>query len=376
HSKGKIISKGDKYFDEVHNLKIQRFPVDYKVELDEILAELKKNPLFSTLQLSDDALNNYLKNGPYLPTLIDDLQNSPKKYDLIHTTFYPYFNNVIALMIGKKLKIPIIITPFFHFSNPRYENHNLMEILPKFDSIIACTPSEKTHLMNTLAISTNKIHIIPMGVDYSYYSNPINYSFKATYFPKKEQKYNMILFCGYKNYEKGAISILKAIPYILRKIKKIYFVFIGPPTQAFNREFSKVQKIKNTKIINLTPDNLTGYFDKKKIAAFQETDIFVMPSRSDAFGIAFLEAWAAGKPVIGADIGATPEVINKGIDGLIVAFDNPQALANHIINLLKKSRLRKKFGKAGQSKVLDHYTWDKIAEQTFILYQNLISDLK
>ena len=59
---------------------------------------------------------------------------------------------------------------------------------------------------------------------------------------------------------------------------------------------------------------MTGYYDKKKIAAFKEADLYLMPSRSDAFGISFLEAWSAGKPVIGARIGATPEVIRENID--------------------------------------------------------------
>ncbi len=67
-----------------------------------------------------------------------------------------------------------------------------------------------------------------------------------------------------------------------------------------------------------------------------------MPSRSDAFGIAFLEAWAAGKPVIGANIGATPEVIRNGIDGFLVEFDNPRDIAEKVVKLLKTKPPTKK----------------------------------
>ena len=80
---------------------------------------------------------------------------------------------------------------------------------------------------------------------------------------------------------------------------------------------------------------------EKKIAAFNETDVFLMPSRSDAFGIAYLEAWASGKPVIGANIGATPEVIRDKIDGLFVEFDDYLDIADKVVMLLKKKRLRK-----------------------------------
>ncbi|MHA1150024.1 MAG: glycosyltransferase family 4 protein [Promethearchaeota archaeon] len=370
---GKTISVGNKFFYRVNSLKINRFPVSYIFEITEIINNIKHNSIFQTLDLSDDCIISYINNGPYLPDLLDYFHTNTVQYDLIHTTFYPYFNNLIALYLSRLLEIPVVITPFFHFSNPRYNNLNLMEILKEFDSIIACTNSEKIFLTNKLSIKETKISVIPMGVDYNKFNTPSLYSFKKKYFKIKEQNYKMILFCGYKNYEKGAISILKAIPKILKKIKNIYFVFIGPPTQAFNRELSKVQKVDNAKIINLTPDNLTGYFDRKKIAAFQETDIFIMPSRSDAFGIAFLEAWAAGKPVIGANIGATPEVISSGKDGILVEFDNPEDLAFQIIKLIKKSKLRKRLGRTGQNKVFNHFTWDKITEKTHNLYKQIIN---
>ena len=243
--------------------------------------------------------------------------------------------------------------------------------------LIACTNLEKKYLINKVGIPDEKIKVIPMGVDYKRFE--INnkesvkyYNFKEKFFRKKEKKYQLVLYCGYKNHEKGTISILKAIPYILDKIRKIYFVFIGPSTMAYNREFSKIQKLTSAKIINFTPDNLTGYFDKKKISAFQEADIFIMPSRSDAFGIAYLEAWAAGKPVIGANIGATPEVIRDNIDGFLVEYDNPTDIAEKVVKLLKNKRLRKRFGAAGKGKVIQNYTWEIVAEKTHRTYQQFI----
>jgi len=129
------------------------------------------------------------------------------------------------------------------------------------------------------------------------------------------------------------------------------------------------------RIINFTPDNLTGYFDKKKLTAFKEADIYLMPSRSDAFGISFLEAWSAGKPVIGARIGATPEVIRENIDGLLVEFDNPEDIAEKVIHLLKSKRLRKSYGTAGQFKVSQKNTWDIVAKETHNMYKNLIKKI-
>jgi len=376
-STGKIIDKKNKYYNKVNNIKIQRYKIEYNINYNDALKFLINLSKEIGLDISQNCIKKLLLKGPYIPELIQSYFYSDKKYDLIHTTFYPYFNILISLFIGKALDIPVIITPFYHFANPKYNDPDLMEILRYFDIIIACTNKEKEFLRNSLNIADNKIRVIPMGVDYQSFNQPYSkkqkkYFFKEKFFRPKEKNYKMVLFCGYKNYEKGALSILKAIPLIIEKFKKVYFVFIGPSTKAFNRELSKVLKIKNSRIINFTPENLTGYFDRKKISAFQETNVFVMPSRSDAFGIAYLEAWSAGKPVIGAKIGATPEVIDDNKDGFLVEFDNPKDIAEKVLITLKHPRLAKKMGKNGNIKVLNNYTWEIIAKKTHELYRELL----
>lgn len=376
--KGKVIKKNERYFNFVNNLRINRFSITYNDALNDKVKKIKAIPAYKKLDISDKSLKAYLEKGPYLYDLIEYfLNNGNLQYDLVHSTFYPYFNLIISLILGKLINIPTICTPFFHFSNPRYNKFELSSVLKKFDILIACTNIEKKKLVNLLNIPEKIIEVIPMGVDYKKFSqNPRSnneiYSFKQNFFKANEKKYKMLLFCGYKNYEKGAISILKAIPFITKQYKKIYFVFIGPSTIAFNRELYKIKKIKDIRIINFSPENLTGYYDKKKIAAFRETDLYVMPSRSDAFGIAFLEAWASGKPVIGANIGATPEVIRENIDGLLVEFDNPIDIADKVLSLLKKTRLKKNLGTQGKRKVIKNNSWEVIAKKTNEVYQKLI----
>lgn len=380
--KGKIIEKNNKFFEKVNNLSIKRFPIKYGISYEEKVRILKEIKAYNSLNLSDMCLKKYLENGPYNVELFEYfLKQENYNYDLIHATFFPYFNLIISLMVGKLINKPTVCTPFFHFSNPRYLNPNLMEVLKKFDLLIACTNLEKRSLMNELKISEEKIKVIPMGVDYNIFKNVGNvkhndFTFKEKFFKTREKKYKMVLFCGYKNYEKGSISILKAIPYVLDKIKKVYFVFIGPSTMAFNRELSQIRKLKNARIINLTPDNLDGYYDKKKMMAFKEADVYLMPSRSDAFGIAFLEAWAMGKPVIGAKIGATPEVIRENVDGFLVEFDNPKEISEKVFKLLKNRKLKRKFGLAGKAKVAQNYTWDIVAKKTREIYQETIKNYK
>lgn len=375
--RGRTIKKNEKYYDKVNNMVINRFPIDYDNKIARKIQFLRQIEIFNELNLSDNTLKNFLKNGPYLPGLINFFIKKQIDYDLIHTTYYPYFNLIIALIIGKKIDKPTVCTPFFHFSNPRYMDNDLIEVLNKFNYLIACTNIEKRELLKKTNLKEKYIKVIPMGVDYKIFDSfcqriPTKINFKKMFFKSGEKHYKMVLFCGYKNYEKGALSILKALPLIYKRFKKVYFVFIGPPTKAFNAELSKIRKNKNIRIINLTPNNLNGYFDKKKISAFKQADVFLMPSRSDAFGIAFLEAWASSTPVIGANIGATPEVIENNRDGLLVEFDNVNDIVEKVLLLLENSKLKNILGKNGNKKVKNTFTWEKIAKKTYQFYQKLI----
>jgi len=224
---GKIIKPGEKYYDNVNNLKITRFPVKYNVSLNDKLKVIQKFTSYKELELPEECLAEYLRNGPYLETLLEDLAHFPKvSFDLIHTSFFPYFNTILTLMLGNLTNKPTVCTPFFHFSNPRYLNKNYFEPLQKFDKIIACTNLEKKILSEKLSIPEEKIKVIPMGVNYKKFilprkQTPKRFKFKQKYFKQNEKNYRMVLFCGYKNYEKGALSILKAIPYILKKYRKV-----------------------------------------------------------------------------------------------------------------------------------------------------------
>jgi len=121
---------------------------------------------------------------------------------------------------------------------------------------------------------------------------------------------------------------------------------------------------------------LNGVYDPKKIAAFQWADIYCMPSRSDAYGIAYLEAWAAKKPVIAADNPQMREVVTPEKDGLLVPFDNIEELKTAIERLLHDPRLRSNMGMNGFKRVQNENTWEIITRKTYEIYQDLIATHK
>jgi glycosyltransferase involved in cell wall biosynthesis len=105
-------------------------------------------------------------------------------------------------------------------------------------------------------------------------------------------------------------------------------------------------------------------------------DVFAYPSGYESFGIAYLEAWASGKPVIGCRRGAVPSVIEAGRDGLLIDYQDEDMLAEAIIMLLKNPDWACDLGEAGKRKVLMHYTWPKVASRFREVYCEALRERK
>ena len=93
---------------------------------------------------------------------------------------------------------------------------------------------------------------------------------------------------------------------------------------------------------------------------YARADIFVFPTRWDTFGIAAIEAMAAGLPIIASDLNALPEIVLHGDSGLLVPQDDAAALAHAIDHLGQNPELRRKMGAEGR----------RLAEHRFDLSQN------
>jgi glycosyltransferase involved in cell wall biosynthesis len=108
-----------------------------------------------------------------------------------------------------------------------------------------------------------------------------------------------------------------------------------------------------------------------------QLDILVLPSRTSAnwkeqFGRILVEAMACEVTVIGSDSGEIPNVIGEA--GLIFAEDNVEELYNHLLTLLKDDILRRRLGRLGRERVLNHYTQEQIAAKTVDVYREMMAD--
>ncbi|MHA1267115.1 MAG: glycosyltransferase family 4 protein [Candidatus Helarchaeota archaeon] len=363
---GKIVKRAK---DLVNDVPISRAPILYYPGINVFLKGMyvpykKLINFFGDNNIFPFNYYTIMLNGPFIPQLFWQLIQA--RPSLIHSVSMPHATNLFALLAGKVLKVPIVCTPFYHISNPRYHHLPYLKFLNKFHRILACSNRERLYLIKN-GISREKIKCIHMGIHPEKYKKGNGRTFRTQFNIDNNEK--LILFCGYKNFEKGAITLLQSIKYVVKSYPHCKFVFIGPSTKAFNITKRKLRSFRQY-ILNL---GVVPYYARIKLDAFVAQDVFVMPSRTDAYGIAFLEAWINKKPVIGANIGATPEIIQHESDGLLVPFNSPRELANAIIRLLTKEEESQQFGEAGYQKARE-LTWTKVARQIENIYQEVLDN--
>lgn len=101
-------------------------------------------------------------------------------------------------------------------------------------------------------------------------------------------------------------------------------------------------------------------------------DIYVQPSRQEAFGLAILEAMAAGLPVVATAVGGIPELVVDGETGMLVQADDSVALADKISLLVRSRPLRSKLGSAGRARATECFSADRAARSMCDVYQALL----
>jgi glycosyltransferase involved in cell wall biosynthesis len=102
-------------------------------------------------------------------------------------------------------------------------------------------------------------------------------------------------------------------------------------------------------------------------------DIFVLPSRSEGFSNAIVEAMAASLPVVATDVGGNAEAVIDGVSGFIVPSEDPAALAAAIGGLLSDPSRAQEMGAAGKTLASEKFTTDAMMHQITLAYASLLT---
>ena len=302
--------------------------------------------------------------APWVPALERKFRSCNEKSDLVHGVGL-LFGSLLrpAHAYARRMHIPFVLTPLIHLG-PLQAFHTMahqVQLLRQSDAIIALTEHEQRSLI-AMGLSEKKIRVIGPGIDL----DVMSHGDPCRSRDKHGLKRPFVLFLGTVSFDKGAVHLLQAMQQLWKEGHELGLVFAGPPMDQFLEHYSSLAGRERSRchLLGTIPED-------EKWGLLAASEMLVLPSRSESFGIVYLEAWAARKPVVGASVGCVPGVITHRQDGYLVPFGDVQAIAETILALWRDEKERKRLGEAGYSKVLRKYTWPVVYHQIKELYRSL-----
>ncbi|MBU1089936.1 glycosyltransferase family 4 protein [Patescibacteria group bacterium] len=281
-------------------------------------------------------------------------------FDVIHA--HDWITCPAALRLKKRLKIPLVIhvhaTEFDRtggsFNQEVYKIEK--EAWEMADKLIAVSNYTKGIVVEHYGIDPNKIEVVHNGKDD--YVNPVN----RKYMCRSDKK--TVLFLGRLTIQKGPDWFIKVAQKVLKKRKDVQFLIAGTGDMMPKIIDEIVAKGFHKDIFCM------GFLGKEECdTVFANSDVFVMPSVSEPFGLVALEAAQRGCAVILSSQSGAKEVLANSLQA---DFWDVNKMANHILASLEYPALKKTLVE-NANKEIENLTWERQAQKTIAIYHQLVN---
>jgi glycosyltransferase involved in cell wall biosynthesis len=314
---------------------------------------------------------NSIREFAFSASFTSWLWDSISNYDLIHVHAIFSYPSTMAMAIARIKKIPYIVRPLGQLCTWSLQQSdrkkqfylNLIERQNLEGATIHYTSLAEQQEAIPLELSSPSF-ILPHGLTLP----PLIPDAKQIFLTKlnlpSDQK--IILFLSRLHPKKGLDYLIPALAQVSQH--SFSFVIAGSGEPEF------VSEIENAlSIHNLTErSHLVGFVSgKEKDLLLQGADLFVLSSRSENFGVAVLEALAAGIPALVTPGVALAGVIEKEQVGMVTAELSIQAIATKLEDFFADPQLTAEMGDRGRKLIADKYTWESIASQLAEIYDQV-----
>lgn len=311
------------------------------------------------------------------------LKKSAKEFDLIHITSTFLFASTLGVFYAKKFRKPSIISPRGNLMEPidvKLIKGMLKKIYISFfegrtlknADAIHFTVEHEQEEYESYKFPAFKKFIIPNGIDEDEFENykkskNINSKFREKYGIDEDEK--TVLFLGRLSWKKGLDTLIPAFKLISEKVSKVRLVIVGNDEGGYKNKILRLIDDYNLNKKVLFTGQLKG---EEKIAAFEGSDVFILSSYSENFGMAVVEAMYFGLPVIVTKYVGVAPWIEKSKAGFVVS-KNPESIAQAAFKVLENEVSQRQMGENGKLIIRQNFIMSKIASQWVEIYKELIS---
>jgi glycosyltransferase involved in cell wall biosynthesis len=254
----------------------------------------------------------------------------------------------------------LILTPFLHLATPgdpvrkHYTRPHQIRLLAESDTVVVQTALEADAVAGW-GIPRDRILKLGMAVEHAEVTGGDPRALRGRLGLPDDRP--LVGHLATLDPNKGSTDLLLAVARLNRARRgddPVHLVMAGPSSPAFEAFLADLPDGARPPWLSL----LGPLPLHERADFFAALDLFAMPSRTDSFGIVFLEAWANGLPVVAAAAGGVPEVVHDGRTGLLVPFGDLDRLADALAGLLTDRAKARAMGAAGRALVDRGHTWD------------------
>lgn len=272
---------------------------------------------------------------------------------------------VVAWGMQRLASIPYLIYAHGEEILIGLSSRKLAWLLPKIynaaAAIIANSRNTKA-LLESIGVQPAKIHLVHPGVNAGLFavSEAAVQRVKARHRLHDAQ---VLLTVGRLQRRKGQDRVIQALPRIRQQVANVRYIIVGTgEEQPYLMQLAHDCGVAAYVIFagQVTDEALAAYY--------AACDVFIMPNRQigpdiEGFGMVYLEAGAAQKPVIGGISGGTEDAIVDYVTGLRVDGESVDAVAAAVVTLCTQSALARAMGEAGRRRVEQAFTWESVVHQ-------------
>jgi glycogen synthase len=223
------------------------------------------------------------------------------------------------------------------------------------EAVLVITPRLHRLLLSE-GVEEDRLHLIPPGVNPSLFEGPFEDPFSGVGRPR-------ILLVGRLAPQKGVSTLVEAAGLLKDPSAKVLLVGDGSERPKLEREAKRIGVGDRVRFEGFVAH-------ERRPAALVHVDLLVLPSLYEELGTVLLEAMQAGLPVVASKTGGIPDVIEDGVNGMLVLPGEPEALARAIDRFLADRDLARRLSEGAQQRAKD-YDWEVLAERVLAVYQGV-----
>lgn len=319
-----------------------------------------------------DLLDLHARSRAAYPAAIASLamELRRRRTDILHTHLFD--PSVVGMIAGALARVPVrVMTRHYSDYHTRIDKrwHTRLDQLCTALShrVIAISHATKRVMVEQEAAPETRVTVIHNGIDLARVAAPPDSAVAEVVRELELEGCAVIGLIARLHPEKGQEHLFRALPSLMARSDRPVRVLVagtGSFRAAYEAEVGRLGVAKSVLFLGFRND-------VARLLAV--SDVVVLPSVAEGFGLVLPEAMALERAIVATTAGGIPEIVEDGVTGLLVPPASPEALADAIATLLKDPDRRRRMGVAGRRRVEQHFRFEAMMRRYEDLYDELLA---